>query len=159
VPTAWVAVLWSLHNLVKVAASWFGGRLSDRVGRRALLIAGWVVYAVVYLGFAAVGSSAGLVVLFLVYGLSFGLAEPAERALVADLAPAHLRGSAFGYFHAAVAAAALPASAGFGLLWSAFGAPVAFASGAALAALATGVLLTVRGEGSGTGTGTGTGKI
>jgi hypothetical protein len=78
--------------------------------------------------------------LFLVYGLFFGLTEGPEKALVAGLAPAGLRGSAFGAYHAAIGLAALPASIVFGLVWQAFGAEEAFAMGAAIA-LAAALLL------------------
>jgi MFS family permease len=120
-----------------------GGRLSDRHGRRLPLVAGWGLYAAVYGGFAVASSAPTLVALFLVYGLHFGLTEPAERAWVADLAAAGLRGTALGAYHAAVGLAALPASLVFGLLWSRFGAPAAFLTGAGLALAAALLLLRV----------------
>ena len=143
VSATWVAVLWSCHHVVKMVATYVGGRLSDRRGRRSLMIAGWAVYAAIYLGFAVTESIAGLVALFLAYGLYFGLTEPVEKALVTDLAPPDARGAAFGFFHGTVGLAALPASVLFGLLWKLFGVAAAFATGAALAAVATLVLLTV----------------
>jgi MFS family permease len=136
-----LALLWSLHSLVKMTATYYGGRFSDRLGHRRMLIAGWLVYAAIYLAFAKVTSAPALVAVFLAYGLYFGLTEPAEKALVSQMAPATLRGTAFGYYHGAVGLAALPASLLFGLLWQAFGAPVAFAAGAALAALACVLML------------------
>ncbi len=78
-----------------------------------------------------------LVALFLVYGVYFGLTEPVEKALVADLAPSGNRGTAFGIFHTVVGVMALPASVLFGWLWSVAGAEVAFATGAGLAVVAT----------------------
>jgi MFS family permease len=133
---AGIALLWSLHHVVKMIASAAGGSLADRVSRRGLLVAGWVLYSAVYLGFAVVRASTGLILLFLAYGLYFGLTEPVEKALVADHAPGHLRGAAFGFYHGAIGAAALPASLVFGLLWSTLGPATAFATGAALAAAA-----------------------
>ncbi|MDD5306806.1 MAG: MFS transporter [Deltaproteobacteria bacterium] len=138
-----VALLWSAHHVVKMAATYAGGRLSDRLGRRPMIACGWIVYAAVYLAFALVGSRAGLVAVFLSYGLYFGLTEPAEKAWVADLVPERLRGTAFGLYHGAIGLAALPASLLFGLLWHAFGSPVAFVAGAGLAAIAAVLLLRV----------------
>ena len=76
-----------------------------------------------------------------VYSLHAALSEGSERALVADLVPAESRGRAFGWFHGLVGAAALPASAGFGLLWTWSGSRTAFLAGAGVALLAAGLLL------------------
>jgi MFS family permease len=138
-----IAVLWSALHVVKLVATFAGGHLSDRLGRRPLMLAGWGVYAAVYAGFALFDSAAAFVVLLLVYGLYFGLTEPVERAWVSELGPTELRGTALGAFHAAVGVAALPASLVFGLLWSRFGVPVAFATGAGLALAAALMLLAV----------------
>lgn len=138
-----IAALWSGLHVVKLLATFAGGHLSDRLGRRRLMLAGWGVYAAVYAGFALADSAAVFVALLLVYGLYFGLTEPVERAWVTELGPADLRGTALGAFHAAVGVAALPASLVFGLLWSRFGAPAAFAVGAALALAAAALLLAV----------------
>ena len=142
----WVAALWSLHHVVKLAFAWAGGVWSDRRGRRPAMLAGWAVYAAVYLGFAAVASLGWLIALFVVYGLYYGLTEPVEKAWVADLAPADLRGTALGLYHAAVGVAALPASLVFGWLWMRFGAAAAFGVGAALAGVAAAMLLAVGGS-------------
>jgi MFS family permease len=136
-----VALLWSLFHVVKTAATFAGGRASDRLGRRGMVIAGWAVYAAVYLAFAVVTSLTSVVATFLAYGLYFGLTEPVEKAWIADLAPVHLRGTAFGFYHGVVGLAALPASLVFGALWKRFGSPAAFLSGAALAGAATLLLL------------------
>jgi len=140
VPVALVPLLWAMLHVVKSVSSTPGGALSDRVGRRPLIAAGWAVYAAVYLGFAAAGAAWQVWALFAVYGLVFGLTEGAEKALVADLAPAGRRGAAFGWYHAAVGAAALPASLLFGVVWERYGAPAAFRVGAGLAAAALAVL-------------------
>ena len=131
-----IALLWSAHHLVKMVANYFGGQFTDRVGPRAMILAGWLSYAAIYLTFGWSSSSTWLVAIFLAYGIYFGLVEPAERAWVADLVPPHLRGTAFGWYHCAVGLAVLPASVVFGLLWQKWGAAVAFSAGAALAALA-----------------------
>jgi MFS-type transporter involved in bile tolerance (Atg22 family) len=95
------------------------------------------VYAAVYAGFAASASYAALASWFLLYGLYFGLTEGVERALVADLVPAAVRGTAFGLYNAVVGVGSLLASVTFGVLWQAFGAGVAFATGASLALVAS----------------------
>lgn len=142
-PPAWVATLWAAFHVVKVVATMGLAGLSDRVGRRPLLLAGWGIYALVYLGFATVSDLGLLVAIFLAYGVYFGCAEATQQAWVADLVPAPLRGSAFGYFHGAVGLTALPASVLFGALLDRLGAGVAFGTGAALALLAAGLLFTV----------------
>lgn len=143
IPVGWIAVLWSLHHVVKMPAAYFGGILSDRFGRRRMILAGWMVYGVIYLAFAFFTSQTALVVIFLAYGLYFGLVEPSEKAWVADLAPAHLRGTAMGFYHGTIGIAALPASLLFGALWYSFGAHIAFGVGAGLALGASALLLKV----------------
>jgi MFS family permease len=140
VPVALIPLLWGALHVSKAVFSVWGGRWSDRVGARRAIIAGWLVYAAVYAGFAVVDAAWQVWALFGVYGLFFGLTEGPEKALVARLAPAGLRGSAFGAYHAAIGLAALPASIAFGLVWQAFGAERAFAMGAVIA-LAAALLL------------------
>ena len=140
VPVALIPLLWGALHVSKAVFSVWGGRWSDRVGARKAIIAGWMVYAAVYAGFAVVDAAWQVWALFLVYGLFFGLTEGPEKALVARLAPAGLRGGAFGAYHAAIGLAALPASIAFGLVWQRFGAEQAFAMGAILA-LAAALLL------------------
>jgi MFS family permease len=133
VSEAAIPLLWAALHVVKSSSSLGGGMLSDRVGRRGAIVAGWMVYAAVYAGFAVAASAWQAWVLFLVYGLYFGLTEGVEKALVADLTPVQARASAYGVYHTAIGITALPASLLTGWLWQAFGAGVAFGSGAALA--------------------------
>ena len=133
VPVALLPLLWGALHVVKSAASAPGGALSDRMGRRPLLIAGWILYAMVYTGFSVAHAAWQVWALFAVYGVVFGLTEGTEKALVADLAPASLRGRAFGWYHAVIGLGALPASLLFGTLWESRGAPTAFLVGAGLA--------------------------
>jgi len=130
-------VLWALLHIVKSGFSIAGGSLSDRVGRRRVIVLGWLVYSMVYAGFAMSTAYGTLVLWFLIYGLYFGLTEGVERALIADLAPPAARGSAFGAYNAVVGVGALLASVLFGALWEAFGTTVAFGTGASLALLAS----------------------
>ncbi len=133
-------LLWAFFNAVKAAAGVPGGALADRFGRTRTILAGWLIYAAAYVGFAFVAGPAALWGLFAFYALFYALTEGAERALVADLAPPHLRGKAFGLFHAGVGLAALPASVLFGLWWKMFGPRAAFLIGAGVALLAAACL-------------------
>jgi MFS family permease len=137
-----IPLFWSLLHVVKTGASIVGGSASDRIGRRPLIAAGWVIYAVVYAGFATSTALPALLSWFFIYGIYFGCVEGTERALVADFARRTERGTAFGIYSAVSGIGALVSSVVFGLIWNAFGAPAAFASGAALA-LAAAVLLFV----------------
>lgn len=137
VSTALIPVLWALLHVVKSSSTVVGGALSDRVGRRPLILGGWAVYALVYLGFAMANVEWHAWALFVVYGLYFGATEGTEKAFVADLVPAARRGTAFGWFNAALGLGALPASVVFGLVWERSGAQAAFVMGAAIAAAAT----------------------
>ncbi|MFM9013362.1 MAG: MFS transporter [Gemmatimonadota bacterium] len=136
VPTAVLPILWAALHLVKTSSTVIGGALSDRYGRRPLILGGWMVYAATYLGFALASTAWQAWALFLVYGLYFGLTEGSERAMIADLVPAASRGTAFGWFNAAVGLGALPASALFGVVWQGYGPPAAFVMGASFAVVA-----------------------
>lgn len=144
VPVALIPILWALLHVVKSAASTPGGALSDRAGRVPSIVAGWTVYALVYVGFAFASAPWHAWALFAAYGLVFALTEGPERALVADLAGAARRGTAYGFFNLTIGLGALPASVMFGVLWDRFGASVAFSTGAALAILAAGGLALLR---------------
>jgi MFS family permease len=132
-----VLLLWALLHAVKAGLSTSLGALSDRLPRRRLIGAGWIIYAVVYLGFAFASEAWQVWVLFGIYGLYAAACEGAEKALVADLAPPGDRGRAFGWFHFVVGMCALPASLGFGVIWDRLGHVHAFVVAAGLAALAT----------------------
>ena len=139
----YVPLMWSALHVVKATVSMYGGAWSDRIGRRAVIAIGWLIYAAVYAGFAVSTSLAALLPLFLVYGLYFGLTEGTEKALVADFAPPLRRGFAFGIYNAVLGLGQLAASILFGLLWTTFGPAVAFSAGAALALLSIALLLIV----------------
>lgn len=139
----YVPLMWAGLHVVKSVVSMVGGSWSDRVGRRTVIAIGWLVYVAVYAGFAFSTSLTALLAWFLVYGFYFGFAEATEKALVADLAPVARRGTAFGYYNAVSGLGALAASVIFGVLWSAYGAPVAFGVGAAFALVATVALFLV----------------
>lgn len=118
------------------------GAISDRIGRRKVLIAGWIVYGLIYLGFAAAETGAQIWIFYGVYGLYYALSEGASRAFVADLVPEDQRGTAYGIFHAGTGLALLPASILAGILWqglgswAGFGPAAPFYFGALMALLA-----------------------
>jgi MFS family permease len=132
----------AVYTLLSIPA----GSLSDRVGRRRVLLAGWLLYGLVYLGFAAARSGVQIWLLYGVYGVYYAFTEGTARALVADLVPQAQRGTAYGLFHAGVGLAALPASLVAGVLWqglggwAGFGPAAPFIFGASLALLAGGLL-------------------
>ncbi|HEX9669721.1 MAG TPA: MFS transporter [Thermoanaerobaculia bacterium] len=128
-----IPVLWALLHAVKALVSTPGGALSDRLGRKPLLVAGWGLYALVYLGLGAARAEWQVWALFAAYGVHFGLTEGVEKALVADLVPAARRGTAFGWYNLTLGLGALPAALLFGFVWDRAGAPAAFGLGAALA--------------------------
>lgn len=144
VPIALLPTIWVALHVVKMAFSVPGGMLSDRLGRKWVIVAGWLVYALVYAGFAFASRQWHVWALFATYGIYFGLTEGAEKALVADLAPARLRGSAFGLYHLTVGIGAFPASLLFGLVWEEAGAGAAFGMGAVLALLSSVMLALLR---------------
>ena len=138
-----VPLLWSLLHVVKASLSTWGGGLSDRIGRKRVIVLGWGIYALVYIGFATATTAAGFVSWFLLYGVHFALAEGAEKALVADLTPADRHGTAFGLYNAALGVGTLTASLAFGFLYERFSPATAFTTGAGLAATAAVLLLFV----------------
>ena len=138
-----VPLMWAALHVVKAVVSVVGGAWSDRIGRRAVIVTGWLVYAAVYAGFALSETLPALFAWFLTYGFYFGFAEGTEKALVADLAPAERRGFAFGIYNAVQGLGALAASLVFGLIWRSYGPSAAFGVGAALALAATALLFVI----------------
>jgi MFS family permease len=136
VPVALAPILWAVLNVVKAATGTYGGQLSDRIGRKPLIVGGWLLYAAVYYAFAWAGAPWQAWALFAVYGIFYGMTEGTEKALVADIVPAVRRGTAFGWYNLAIGLGALPASLIFGWIWDRSGSPSAFVFGATLALVA-----------------------
>jgi MFS family permease len=136
---AMIATFSLIYTLVSTPA----GSLSDRIGRRRLIVGGWLVYAIIYLGFAAAQTGWQVWGLYVVYGLYYGMAFGTANALVADLVPENLRGTAYGTYNAVVGVLAFPASFIAGVLWQGiggwhgFGQSAPFLFGGSLALLAS----------------------
>ncbi|HYT66819.1 MAG TPA: MFS transporter [Vicinamibacterales bacterium] len=136
----WIPLLWSGLHVVKMSSSVIGGAMSDRFGRRTMIIVGYLWYAAIYAAFAWLTAPIIVIAVFLAYGLYFGFTEGVEKAWVADMAPASGRGTAFGIYNAAIGFGGLAASLIFGAIWTRVSPHAAFLTGASLA-LAASVLL------------------
>ena len=134
--TLYILIMLVLFNVTYAAIATPAGVISDKLGRRKVLILGWGVYVLVYLGFAAASTSLQVWLLFVLYGLYYGLAEGVARAFVADLVPEDRRGTAYGLFHGVVGIALFPASVIAGWLWQTINPATPFYFGAGLASLA-----------------------
>lgn len=145
VPLVWIPMLWCAFNVISGLGSLAAGPMIDRLGAKLPILGGWLLYAAVYCGFALATSAWQAWALFLSYALFYSLTEPAEKALVAQLADGkEHRGLAYGWFNCAVGIATLPANLFFGWLYLQYGALAAFGFGAAMALLAAVLLLAVR---------------
>lgn len=131
-----VVLLYLVYNISYGILSYPMARLSDRIGRRRILVAGYLIYAVVYLGFALVNQITPLWTLFIIYGFYIAFTEGVEKALLADIAPSHLRGTVIGLHATLVGLALLPASLFAGILWDLLGASAPFYFGASMGLLA-----------------------
>lgn len=143
VPPAMLPLLWMVLHFSKVFSSLIGGDLSDKFGRRPTIVAGWLIYAAVYAGFAFIDSAWQAWALFTVYGIYFGLTEGVEKALVADLVEDEKRGTAYGFYNLFYGITVFPASLLFGLLWTQFGAATAFITSACISLIAAGLMISV----------------
>jgi MFS family permease len=143
-----VLVMLVSFNLVYTLVSAPAGALSDRVGRKKIVVIGWLIYAAIYLGFALARTGLQVWVLYILYGFYYGLAYGTAKAYVADLVPESVRGTAYGSYNAVLGIIDLPASLIAGLLWqgigawSGFGASAPFLFGASMALLAAILLQT-----------------
>ena len=137
-----ILVMLAVFNLIYTLVSTPAGRLSDRIGRRRLIIGGWLVYSAIYFGFALAQSSWQVWILYAAYGLYYGMAYGSANALVADLVPENMRGTAYGTYNAVIGLLAFPSSFIAGILWQGIGgwsglgpsAPFLFGGGLALVA-------------------------
>jgi MFS family permease len=140
VAPVWIPLLWSGLHVVKMSSSVIGGTLSDRFGRRTMIIVGYLWYAAIYAAFAWTSALPIVIAVFLAYGLYFGFTEGVEKAWVADMAPRTARGLAFGIYNGALGFGGLAASLIFGMIWTRVSPQAAFMTGAALALAASALL-------------------
>lgn len=136
VATAMLPLLWSAHHVIKSLFSTAAGSLSDRVGRRWLLVIGWLLYAAIYFVFPFAKSMTAFFALFVIYAIPFTLTEGAERAWIGDIVPALARGRSFGFYYLVTGTGVLAGTAIFGLLYERVSPRAAFNTGAALAIVA-----------------------
>ncbi len=135
-------------NVIYTVLSAPAGSLSDRIGRKKIIIGGWLVYSAIYFGFALAGTGWHIWLLYALYGGYYGLAYGTTKAMVADLVPAHLRGTAYGTYNAVLGFLDFPASVIAGVLWQGvgrwqgFGPSAPFLFGASFSLLAA-ILLVV----------------
>jgi MFS family permease len=116
-----VMLMLMTFNLIYAILSGPLGALSDRIGRRKLIITGWLAYGLVYLGFALSRTGWQVWVLFILYGIYYAATEGVVKAMIADLVSPQHRGTAYGLHNAAVGLTAFPASLIAGLLWQGMG--------------------------------------
>jgi MFS family permease len=137
-----ILIMLVVFNLIYTLVSTPAGSLSDRVGRRRLIVGGWLVYAAIYLGFALAQQGWQIWILYVIYGFYYGMAYGTANAMVADLVPENLRGTAYGTYNAIIGVLAFPSSFIAGLLWqgagswSGFGPSAPFLFGGSLALIA-----------------------
>jgi MFS family permease len=136
-----IPLLWAALHVCKMLSVIPFGALSDRMSRRTLILSGWIFYSAVYFGFAFVTSASAVCLIFIIYGLFYGLTEGPERAWVADLVPQERLGRAYGIYNFAISIGALPASLIMGILWQKVSMGAAFLFGAILALIASVALL------------------
>ena len=136
VPLLQVVLMLVLFNLTYALIAMPMGVLSDKLGRKRVIVVGWFIYGLAYLGFALASSSWQIWMLFAIYGIYYGICEGAAKAFVADMVPIERRGTAYGLYNGVVGIMALPASLIAGVLWDTFAPAAAFYFGAGLALLA-----------------------
>ena len=142
--TVFVVVLYAFYNVVYAVASPYLGHLSDKLGRRKVLIGGLLIFALVYIGFAVAPNAGWLWLLFGIYGLYTAATDGVGKAYAVDLVPANIRASALGLLGTVTGVATLVASSVAGLLWYSAGPWAAFAYGALGAVAGSIMLLRVR---------------
>lgn len=138
--TSSAVLLYFVYNLTASVLSVPMGRLSDRVGRKALLVGGYALFSLVYLGFAFCPSVWVMVAVFVLYGAFTAMTAGVERAFIAEIAPPELKGTMLGLQATLAGIALLPASVIAGQLWAGLGSSAPFVYGAAMSLVAALIL-------------------
>lgn len=138
---AFLPVAWAGLHIVKSVASIVFGTIADKTGSKVLILSGWALYVIIYLVFGISGSLAINLMVFLIYGIFYGLTESPEKAWITKMSSHRNYGKLFGLYHFVVGLGSLPSSILFGVVWQYFGAGAAFSMGAAFAGVAVGILL------------------
>jgi len=136
-----VLLLYILFNISYAIFAYPFGVLSDRVGRKNVLVSGYILFAIVFIGFTILSSEYGLVLLFLLYGLVYAIVDANQRAFVSDLSTENIRATSLGLFHTTVGIIALPAGMIAGYLWTEFGYHFTFLYGFAMSLIAAFLLI------------------
>jgi MFS family permease len=144
-----VILLYFAYNLTASLLAIPAGKLSDRIGRKSLLVSGYIIFAAVYSGFAFAFNKTFIVALFILYGSYTAMIAGVERAYIAEISPAELKGTMLGLHSTVVGIALLPASAAAGFLWDLFGAQMPFLFGSFMSLISAFMLLfLMKGKGS-----------
>ncbi|MEG2597576.1 MAG: MFS transporter, partial [Oscillospiraceae bacterium] len=136
-----VVLLYLVYNLSAAFLSIPFGKLSDRIGRKKILVGGYLVFSAVYIGFAFASNSTVMILVFILYGFYTAMISGAERAMIAEISPPHLKGTMLGLQSTIIGIALFPASVIAGFLWDAMGAQAPFLFGAALSLVAAVMLI------------------
>ncbi|HBH12687.1 MAG: Major facilitator superfamily MFS_1 transporter [Clostridiales bacterium 38_11] len=136
-----VILLYFIYNITASLLAIPLGKRSDQVGRKRLLVAGYLVFAIVYIGFAFAYNKTFMIALFVLYGVYTAMIAGVERAFIAEISPQELKGTMLGLHSTIVGIALLPASTIAGVLWTSFGAETPFVFGAFLSLAAAFVLI------------------
>lgn len=136
IETIYVPIIWGIFNFIKSVGNYPAGLLSDKIGRKKVILVGWFLYALIYFLFGVIENKQLVLILFFFYGMYYSLTEGAERAYIADNVMSYVRGKAYGYYNFAISISSLPASFLFGYLWENYSFTVAFITGASLSLVA-----------------------
>ncbi len=135
IPAIMIPVVYLLFNLIYSLSAIPAGAAADRFGKKRVILLGFVLFAILYYGFAVAGDAGTIWVLFAFYGLFMGLTEGIQKAFLATIIPQDFKATAFGVFNTAVGIAALPASLIGGWLWDHISPSATFYFGATTAGL------------------------
>lgn len=135
-------LLYFIYNLTASILAIPCGRLSDKIGRKKLLVGGYLMFSLVYFSFAVCRSKGFMILIFIIYGIYTAMTAGAERAFIAEIAPVQLKGTMLGLHSTLAGIALLPASVFAGLLWDGIGVAAPFVFGGMMSLLSAFILMT-----------------